>query len=123
MKNTKKHDLLEFQNLFLQCKRARGANKEKLQASMEKIKNRVPEHLAERLEDFLLKGTLALVPSTNGACGSCYLLLPQGIANSLALTEGLFICENCGHFVYAEAFEPHDHSNSDAVSGNALRNS
>ena len=120
MKNTKKHDLLELQNLFLQSKRARGANKEKLQAAMEKVKNRVPEYLAERVEDFLHKGTLALVSGTNGACGSCYLLLPQGVANTLALTEGLFICENCGHFVYADSFEPQAHYGRDIAAGRLL---
>ncbi len=100
---TKKAELLELQNFYLELKRARGAKKEKILRAIEKIKNRVPEHLAQRVEDFLLKGTLALTPVINGTCSGCHLMLPGGVSATLAVQDSLFLCENCGRFVYAQA--------------------
>ena len=102
---TKKSDLLEFQNLHLEWERARAPRKAKLQNAMDRIKNRVPEYLVERVEEFISKGRMPLVPEIHGTCGGCHLMLPGGIANHLAATDELFLCENCGAFVYWESFE------------------
>ena len=98
---TKKSDLLEFQSLYLDWEHARAPRKAKLQAAMERIKNRVPEHLVQRAEDYLSRGKPALVSGDNGICGSCHIRLPNGVTNTIAVNEELFICENCGSFVYA----------------------
>ncbi len=102
---------MELQGLYLECKRARAPRKAKLEAAIEKIKNRVPEHLAQRVEDYLQRDKLALVSGDNGICGGCHLRLPNGVVNSIAFNNSLFICENCGCFVYAQAIEsPNDSS-------------
>ena len=99
---TKKSDLLELQSLYLDHKRARAPRKAKLQVAMEKIKNRMPEHLVQRVEDYLQRDRLALVPGDNGICGGCHIRLPNGVSNTIALSDELFLCENCGCLVYAQ---------------------
>jgi len=118
---TKKADLLELQNLYLELKRARGTRKEKIEKAIEKIKNRVPEYLAQRVEDFLGRGNLALTPALNETCSGCHLMLPRGIANQLAVSEGLFVCENCGRFVYAQPMANEFSASSDTHVSSSIR--
>ena len=105
MKTSKKSDLLELQGLYVESQRAHAQRKKKLLMSIEKIKNRVPEHLAQRVEDCFEKGRLALVAEMHGTCGGCHLMLPGGVANVLAVSDGFFECENCGSLVYWESFD------------------
>ena len=102
----KKADLLEFQSLYLDWKRARAPRKAKLQVAMDRIRNRVPEHLIQRVEDYLGRDKLALVSGDTGICGGCHIRLPNGVANTIAFSDDLFLCENCGCFVYARAEDP-----------------
>lgn len=114
---TKKSDLLEFQSLYLDWRRARAPRKAKLQVAMDRIKNRVPEHLIQRVEDYLGRDKLALVSGDTGICGGCHIRLPNGVANTIAFSNELFLCENCGCFVYAQADERISDTSVSALKG------
>ncbi len=99
---TTKPDLLELQEMYLDLNHARQPRKDRVLKAIEKLKNRIPEHLAQRVEDYHSKGRVAVVPLVHGSCGGCFLTLPGGVVNSLAAQDGLYICENCGCFVYPQ---------------------
>jgi predicted nucleic acid-binding Zn-ribbon protein len=101
-----KSDLLELQNLYIELNHSRQPRKDRILKAIEKAKNRIPEHLAQRVEDFHEKGRVAMVAMVNGACSGCYLTLPGGVINSLIAQNNNFVCENCGCFVYAGQESP-----------------
>ncbi len=59
-----------------------------------------PEYLENYERIRKIRGTFAIVPVKDGACGGCHAAVPTQKIDKLKKTKGMDICEHCGRILY-----------------------
>lgn len=94
--------LLELQELEFEKKKTKKLPPEKAERIQE-LRGKVPEVVLGHHDRLLAKGKKSVVPVHNTVCGGCFIALPIGEKEKIALYKDIHICQSCGRYLYVEA--------------------
>ncbi len=99
--NTKEllQTLRELQDLELEQKKSKKFPADKV-ARIAELRAIVPEVVLGHHDRLLMKGKKSVVPVHNTVCGGCFLALPTGEKEKIALYKDIHICQSCGRYLY-----------------------
>jgi hypothetical protein len=94
--------LIELQNL-----RAASAPLSPTAQSLElAFRAEVPKPVLDHFDRLFASGKTGVAFVRNGVCGGCHLKLCSGTAAGLARHDDIYICDNCGRYLYLAPEEP-----------------
>ncbi len=70
------------------------------------LREGVPTAILARFDRLIARGKKGVAIARNGACGECHLRVPLGALASLAYTNEVHVCDNCGRYLYLPENEP-----------------
>ncbi len=96
--------LLAIQNYQLN---ARGHTPEAL-AEMKQRRSEVPAPILAHFDRMIARGKKGLAAVRDGVCTECHLRLTTGKLADLAAAKDIWLCDNCGRYLYLPAAEKVD---------------
>ena len=75
-------------------------------AEMEKLREKVPMPILAHYERLALRGKKGVAIARNGVCSECHLRITAGKLATLAYTDEVQLCDNCGRYLYLPEDEP-----------------
>lgn len=91
--------LRELQELEFEKKKTKKFPAEKSQRIAE-LRAQVPEVVLGHHDRLLAKNKKSVVVVHNTVCGGCFLALPTGEKERIALCKDIHICQSCGRYLY-----------------------
>jgi hypothetical protein len=88
--------LVELQTL-LSTPGPRSAVAQTLEQS---LRAQVPKPILDHFDRLLAQGKTGVAIVRHGVCGGCHLRICSGTAAGLARHDDLYICDNCGRYLY-----------------------
>ena len=94
--------LVELQNL-----RATSAPLSPTAQSLElAFRAKVPKPVLDHYDRLIASGKTGVAFVRHGVCGGCHLRLCSGTAAGLARHDDIYICDNCGRYLYMAPEDP-----------------
>jgi len=75
-------------------------------AEMEKLREKVLAPILAHYERLVLRGKKGVAIARNGVCSECHLRITAGKLATLAYTDEVQLCDNCGRYLYLPEDEP-----------------
>jgi len=75
-------------------------------AEMEKLREKVPTPILAHYERLVLRGKKGVAIARNGVCGECHLRITGAKLVTLAYSDEVQLCDNCGRYLYLPEDEP-----------------
>ena len=69
-------------------------------AKMRKLREKIPAPVLSHYDRLVGMGRKGVSIVRNGICRGCYLRVPSGTAASLAHPKDLYLCDNCGAYLF-----------------------
>jgi hypothetical protein len=63
------------------------------------LREKIPAHILDRFDKFLLRGKKGVALVQNGVCKGCQIQVPLNVINSLILGLDAVVCGNCGRYL------------------------
>jgi len=96
-------DLLALQDLHYSKRKGDSAEHG---AEIEALRKRIPAPLLVTFDRSQIRGRKSVSLVRNGVCNECHLQIPIGVVTSLASSEEIQRCGNCGRYLYLAKQEP-----------------
>lgn len=71
-----------------------------------KLRKKVPAPILGHFDRLIAHGKKGVAIVRHGVCGECHLRLTSGTLASLAHADEVFVCDNCGRYLYLPEDEP-----------------
>jgi ribosomal protein S27AE len=94
--------LFALQKLQLQTKALSLAD----EAEILKLRDKVPAPILAHFDRLIARGKKGVALARHGVCGECHLRISSGTLASLAYTNEIHICGNCGRYLFLAENEP-----------------
>jgi predicted nucleic acid-binding Zn-ribbon protein len=94
--------LLALQKLQFEA-RSRSAESK---AAIEKLRENIPTPILAHYERLVLRGKKGVAVARNGVCGECHLRITVAKLVTLAYSDEVQLCDNCGRYLYLPEDEP-----------------
>jgi predicted nucleic acid-binding Zn-ribbon protein len=94
--------LLALQKLQFDA-RSRSAGSK---AEMEKLREKIPTPILAHYERLVLHEKKGVAIARNGVCGECHLRITGAKLVTLAYSDEVQLCDNCGRYLYLPENEP-----------------
>lgn len=92
---------------LLEKKLEKSRSKAKIKTEIEEIRAQIPAPILSHHDRIVVKGRSSTAVVRNWTCSSCHIQVPRGMRSKLHKMDDLFVCENCGSYLYLEeAMEP-----------------
>ncbi len=103
---TKVDELLKLQELEKQLKSLKSSKKKKeIKEEIFLLKSQIPMDILNRFARLSSRFGNALVKANDGICHGCFINLPSSQASEINYSESLYVCQNCGRFLYLDTKE------------------
>lgn len=76
------------------------------QAERQELRKRIPAPILERFEHLTRRGKKGVATARHGVCSECHLRISSGTLASLAYTNEIHTCDNCGRYLFLPDDEP-----------------
>jgi predicted nucleic acid-binding Zn-ribbon protein len=73
------------------------------EAEILELRRKIPAPILDHFDRLVARGKKGVAIARNGACSECHLRLPSGTMASLAYTDEVHLCDNCGRYLYLPA--------------------
>lgn len=98
------HALIQLQDLIFAREQQEasmpGAHLENLDAAIESMTAHIPVEVSAHFLRMTKKGTLGIVPLSNGSCSGCGMVLPVSQYHAVRAADNIYRCSNCARFLY-----------------------
>jgi hypothetical protein len=79
---------------------ARARNRPELEKTVAKQRKKIPPMVLSHHDRIRAKGRRGEAPVQDWICRACFISIPVGSRQQLTHADDLFICENCGAYIY-----------------------
>jgi hypothetical protein len=95
-------DLIALVRLEAELKETGPRSKDRptLEKSVEKQRKKIPVPILSHHDRIKAKGRRSVAPVQDWICRACFISVPVGSRQQLSHADDLFICENCGAYLY-----------------------
>jgi len=70
------------------------------EAEILKLREKVPAPILAHFDRLIARGKKGVARAVHGVCTECHLQISSGTKASLAYTDEVHICDNCGRYLY-----------------------
>lgn len=77
-----------------------GGSKAAYEPEMVRLRKQVPAQIMAHYERLVSRGKKGVSLARNGVCCECHLRIPGGKLVSLAHTDEVHLCDNCGRYLH-----------------------
>ncbi len=91
--------LWKLQEIELEKKKAGPDEEEELQSQSDLIRSELDAALVERFDRLMERFGFAVAEVQHGVCMGCYINVATGMGSSIAGSNDIYVCENCGKFL------------------------
>lgn len=88
--------LLVLQTLQLQARKLSSEDEGRVQ----ELRAQVPAPVLGHFDRLLVRGKRGVAIARNGVCNECHLRITSGTLATLAYTNDVHLCDNCGRYLY-----------------------
>ena len=94
--------LWKLQDIEIKMKKADKTKKAELQKKAALIRDELDVDLLDRFDRLMERYGFAVAEMGDGVCQGCYINVATGMRSSIAGSNDIYVCENCGKFLVAK---------------------
>ncbi len=79
---------------------AYSKKRSELEKTINRLRPKIPHTVLSHHDRIRTKGRRSIAPVQDWICHGCYITIPIGLRQPLSLANDLFVCENCGSYIY-----------------------